>query len=104
MILTALIFIVLGVLIKHGKFYNLIAGYNTMSKEEKAKYNIVKIATLFRNVMFYMAIITILGYLLSKYCENDKIGLYAIILATITGLPYLLIKSNSNTYNKKDTD
>ncbi|WP_191859126.1 DUF3784 domain-containing protein [Hanstruepera ponticola] len=104
MILTALIFIVLGVLIKHGKFYNLIAGYNTMSKEEKAKYNIVKIAILFRNVMFYMAIITILGYLLSKYYENDKIGLYAIILATITGLPYLLIKSNSNAYKKKDTD
>ena len=37
MILTAIIFIVLGVLIKYGKMYFLIAGYNTMSKKEKEK-------------------------------------------------------------------
>ena len=75
-----------------------------MSREEKAKYNIEKIATLFRNVMFYMAIITILGYTLSGYYDNDKIGLYAIIIATITGLPYLIIKSNSKAYKNKDSD
>lgn len=104
MILTALIFIVCGILIKYGKFYNLIAGYNTMPKAEKEKHNIEKIATLFRNVMFYMALIIIIGYLLSKHFEDDKIGFYAIILATITGLPYLLIKSNSKAYKNKDSN
>lgn len=104
MILTAVIFILCGILIKYGKFYNLMAGYNTMPKEEQAKYNIEKIATLFRNIMFYMAIITILGYLFSKYFEDEKIGFYAILFATITGLPYLLIKSNSKAYKNKDSN
>ena len=104
MLLTALIFVLCGVLIKYGKFYNLIAGYNTMSREEKEKYNIEKIATLFRSVMFYMATIIIVGYLISNYIENDKIGFYAIILATITGIPYLLIKSNSKAYKNKESN
>ena len=104
MLLTALIFVICGVLIKYGKFYNLIAGYNTMSREDKEQYNIEKIATLFRNVMFYMAIIVFVGYLISKYLEDDKIGFYAIILATITGLPYLLIKSNSKDYKNKESN
>ena len=47
MIVTAIIFIVLGILIKYGKMYFLIAGYNTMPREEKEKYNIAGIATLF---------------------------------------------------------
>ena len=40
MIGVAILFIVLGILIKYGKMYFLIAGYNTMPKEEKEKYNI----------------------------------------------------------------
>ena len=40
MLITAILFIVFGILIKYGKMYFLIAGYNTMSKEEKEKYNI----------------------------------------------------------------
>ena len=35
MIGIAILFIVLGILIKYGKMYFLIAGYNTRSKEEK---------------------------------------------------------------------
>jgi len=56
MLITAILFIVFGILIKYGKMYFLIAGYNTMSKEEKEKYNIEKIATVFRNVMFGMGV------------------------------------------------
>lgn len=78
MIEVAIIFIVLGVLIKYGKMYFLIAGYNTMRKEEKARYNIEGIATVFGNTMFGMALIIIIG------------------------IPYLLIKSNSDKYRIKN--
>jgi hypothetical protein len=98
MILAAVIFVTLGLLIKNGKFYGLIAGYNTMSQEDKAKYNIEKIATLFRNVMFSMAAIVVIGYVFSIWLENEKIAFYAVIAATLSGIPYLLIKSNSKTY------
>lgn len=61
MIGIAILFIVLGILIKYGKMYFLIAGYNTMSKEEKEKYDIEGIASVFRNIMFGMAFIIIIG-------------------------------------------
>ena len=61
MIVAAIIFIILGILIKYGKMYWLIAGYNTMPIEEKEKYSIKGIANLFGNVMFGMALIIISG-------------------------------------------
>jgi hypothetical protein len=98
MIVTVIIFIVLGILIKYGKMYWLIAGYNTMPKEEKEKYDIKGIANLFGNVMFGMALIIILGYLISKLTENLSIQSYAFWTSMIIGIPYLLIKSNSKKY------
>lgn len=98
MLLTAGLFILIGVLIKNFKFYNLIAGYNTMPAEKKATYDIEKIALLFRNVFFYMAFIIILGYLLSLITENTTFESISFYTALITGVPYLLIKSNSKAY------
>ena len=102
MIVTAIIFIVLGFLIKYGKMYWLIAGYNTMPKEEKEKYNIEGIANLFRNVMFGMALIIIFGYLISVLTENLSIQNYAFWTSMIVGIPYLLVKSNSKKYKIKN--
>ncbi|MCK0157907.1 DUF3784 domain-containing protein [Cellulophaga sp. F20128] len=102
MIVAAIIFIILGILIKYGKMYWLIAGYNTMPKEEKEKYNIEGIANLFRNVMFGMALIIISGYLIAELTENPNIQNYAFWTSMIIGIPYLLIKSNSNKYKIKN--
>ena len=95
MISVALLFIVLGVLIKYGKMYFLIAGYNTMSKEEKEKYDIEGIATVFRNAMFGMAVIIIIGYLLANWLNNPIIEKYLFYGAVFIGIGYLLIASNS---------
>lgn len=100
MIIVAILFIVLGILIKYGKMYWLIAGYNTMPKEEKEKYNIEEIANVFRNVMFGMALIIIFGYLITKLSENPNFQNYAFWTSIIIGIPYLLIQSNSKKYKK----
>lgn len=100
MIGVAILFIVLGILIKYGKMYWLIAGYNTMPKEEKEKYNIEGIANVFRNVMFGMALIIFFGYLIAKLTENPNIQNYAFWTSMIVGIPYLLIESNSKKYKK----
>ncbi len=68
--------------------------------EEKAKYDIEKIATVFRNAMFGMAIILIAGYFLAKFTENPNIENYALSISVILGIPYLLIKSNSESCKK----
>ena len=98
MIAIAILFVILGILIKHGKMYSLIAGYNTMSSKKKARYNVEGIATEFRNTLFGMAFIIFLGYLAAVWFHNTdlkEIGLYCSILI---GIPYLLIRSNSDKY------
>ena len=101
MIGVAILFIILGILIKYGKMYWLIAGYNTMPKEDKAKYNIEGIANVFRNVMFGMALIIIIGYFIAKLNGNPDIQNYAFWTSMIVGIPYLLIESNSKKQRKK---
>lgn len=101
MIGVAILFIVLGILIKYRKMYFLIAGYNTMPKEEKEKYNIEGIATVFRNVMFGMALIIIAGFFISKLTEIPNIQNYAFWTSIIIGIPYLLIETNSKKYKKE---
>ena len=101
MVIVALLFIVNGILIKHGKMYFLIAGYNTMSKAEKEKYDIEAIATLFRNVMFGMALIIIAGYCVAKFTAIPNIQNYAFWTSLVIGIPYLLIMSNSKKHRKK---
>ncbi|MBS9766048.1 MAG: DUF3784 domain-containing protein [Flavobacteriaceae bacterium] len=100
MIVGAIIFVVLGILIKYGKMYFLIARYNGMTEEEKEKYDIDKIATVCRDALFGMAIIFVAGYFLAKFTENPDIEIYAFWIAMVLGMPYLLIKSNSESCKK----
>lgn len=98
MIGAAILFIILGILIKYGKMYFLIAGYNTLSKEEKEKFDIKGIANVFRNTMFGMAGIIILGYFINQQFENHNIDFIMFIIALVVGIPYLLITTNSKKY------
>ena len=100
MIGVAILFIVLGILIKYGKMYFLIAGYNTMKKEDKEKYDIEGIATVFRNVMFGMAFLITAGYFVAKWAELPNINNYAFWMAMLIGIPYLLIVLNSKRYKR----
>ncbi len=101
MLIAALIFVLLGILIKYGKMYNLIAGYNTLSKEEKEKYDIEGIATVFRNGMFGMAFFIALGYFLSKWLNNSTIQDIAFWGSFIVGMIYILVVSNSKRYRRR---
>ena len=98
MIGISIIFIILGILIKYGKMYFLIAGYNTMTKAEKEKVDIKGIATVFRNAMFGMAIIMLLGYFIAEKLENPKLHSITFFGAIMIGIPYLLIQTNSKKY------
>ena len=98
MILVALIFIIIGVLVKYGKMYFLIAGYNTMSAEKKAVIDIEKLAALLKNVFFGMALLIILGHVISKSLEIPVIENIPFFGAILIGIPYLLVKSNADKY------
>jgi len=98
LIVVSIIFISLGIAIKYGKMYFLMAGYNTMPKKEQEKYDIKGITNGFKNAMFGMSFIMLLGFVISKWLEKPEIETYTLFGALIIGVPYLLIVSNSNTY------
>lgn len=103
-LLVATFFVILGGLIKNGKMYFLIAGYNTMSADQKAKYDIEGIAKVFRNGFFAMAILMIAITKIPFGIDTDNLDFISIMVATFTGVTYILIKVNSKKYriDKKD--
>ena len=81
----SLFFAVMGFLLRKKKAYWLIAGYNTMSPEEKAKYNekydIDKIAKYLGLLLYYIAITVPIVVYLDMYLLNSR--LMQIILTGI---------------------
>ena len=55
LIIVAAILVIMGVLILIGKGDNLIAGYNTASKEERAQYNIKRLRGLIGGLLIILA-------------------------------------------------
>jgi hypothetical protein len=94
MIGVAILFIILGALVKYGKMYFLISGYNTLSPAEKEKVNVEAIADVFRNGMFGMALVIIAGYLISMFTGEQLIYRASFFVAILLGLPYLIVVSN----------
>ena len=55
LIIVAAVLVIMGVVILIGKGDNLIAGYNTASKEERAKYNVKRLRGLIGGLLIVLA-------------------------------------------------
>ncbi|MBR6211627.1 MAG: DUF3784 domain-containing protein [Bacteroidales bacterium] len=60
LIIVAVLLLIMGIVIIIGKGDNLIAGYNTASKEEKAQYDIKRLRGLIGGLLIVMAPMTAL--------------------------------------------
>jgi Domain of unknown function (DUF3784) len=100
MIIAALIFMLLGIVIRYGKMYNLMAGYNTMSKEEQEKVDAKGISIVFFNGMFGMAFMIFIGYGIAYYFQMPSLEHYFFFGSLLVGMSYILIVSNSKKYRK----
>ena len=60
LILIAALLVIMGVIILLGKGDNLIAGYNTASKEEREKYDIKKVRRLIGGLLIVLAPVMLL--------------------------------------------
>ncbi len=58
LVIVSLILLILGFIIFIGKGDNLIAGYNTASKEEKSQYNINRLRGLIGGMLLLLAPMT----------------------------------------------
>lgn len=98
-IIVIAIFIVIGIFLLNGKGAFLIAGYNTMSEEEKAKYDTVALCKFMGKMMFAFSFIMVF-WLLSDLYRMDWL-LYVGIALFIGLFIFMMIYMNTGNRFKK---
>ncbi len=94
---AAALFALISIILLSGRGSGLIAGYNTVSKEEKAKYNAKKLCRVYGGGM---AVITIL--LLVMGALEDRLPAWFVYIAVgIVVLDVLVLMILGNTVCKK---
>ena len=90
-LLVTALFLVLGVVFSCGKGTSLIAGYNTASPEEKAKYDEKKLCKAMSRLMLVLALCWLV-VALSALCQTMLLlwlGLGLFVAAAIGGCIYI---------------
>lgn len=94
LIIVAAILLIMGIIILIGKGDNLIAGYNTASKEEKSQYNIKRLRGLIGGILVVLAPMMLL--LLGK--ESLAATLSFVVLTFVLCIVMVIL---ANTWAKK---
>lgn len=100
--IICLIFIVLGVAVSKYKCYWLISGYNTQSKEEKARVDIEKVAKHIGRMCYLIAFIIFIGAIISDYFEISIIPFVIILIIIIFGYLIYLQRFDHNKKSKAE--
>lgn len=82
--IVSLVFLLLAVIIAFGKGDFLISGYNTASKEKKAKYNVHRLRLLVSSLLVIVSVgLAVAGFLDWGETERDYLGIGILVLAVI---------------------
>ena len=94
-IIIAALLLVMGIVILIGKGDNLIAGYNTASEEERAKYNVKKLRSLIGGFIILLAPLMVLFLAVnpSRHAGFE--------FAAVTTLLAIILIILANTWAKK---
>ena len=95
-IILAVLLVSMGVIVLIGKGDNLIAGYNTASKEERAKYDVKKLRLLIGGFLVVLA-----PSLFIIACEPSMAGIMAYVCIVVV-LSFVVVIL-CNTWAKKKT-
>lgn len=96
--IVGLFIIGIGFLIKSAP--NLIAGYNTMSKNKKENVDIEGLSTFLSKGFKIIGVSIIIGYYFFKYIGCTIIANLIILIATLIGVAILFINAQKFDYNK----
>lgn len=97
-LIVGLLMIGIGFLIK--SFPNLIAGYNTMSKDKKKNVDIEGLSTFMRNGLIAIGLTIIIGYYLFKWIGLTTIANLMIPTVTLVGVTFLIIEAQKFDHNR----
>jgi len=96
-LIVGLFMIGIGFLVKSSP--DLIAGYNTMPKEEK-NIDIEGLSTFMRNGLITIGLSIIIGYYIFKWIGFTMIANSMILIVTLVGVTILLINAQKFDHNK----
>lgn len=99
MIIVIALFIGIGIIFINGKGSSLIAGFNTMSPEEKENYDTVALCKFMGKMMFVLSF-CMLFWLLSEVYASDWLFTVGIVLF-IGVVVFMLIYANTGNRFKK---
>jgi len=94
-----LFFIGFGFLLK--AFPDLIAGYNTMSKEQKANVDIQGLSSFMRNVFIVIGLVIIAGNFLLRLMGFPMIASSLIFIVLCVGIPLAIVKAQKFDHNQR---
>lgn len=94
LIIVAALLVIMGVLILIGKGDNLIAGYNTATKEERAQYNIKRLRGLIGGLLIVLAPMMFL-----LHGENTMAATWSFV--ALVFLLCIVVVILANTWAKK---
>lgn len=97
-LILGLTFIGIGFLVK--AVPDLIAGYNTMTKEQKANVDIQGLSTFMRNVLIVIGLVIIAGDFLLRLVEFPLIANLLTFIVPFAGIAFLLVKAQKFDHNK----
>lgn len=100
--IICLIFIVLGVAISKYKCYWLISGYNTQSKEEKARVDIEELAKHMGKMCYLIALLIFTGVVVSEYFEMSILPFVMILIVIVFGYFIYMQKFDHNKKSKTE--
>lgn len=98
-----LIFAILGILLKFGKGSFLIAGYNTMSKEEKEVYDKKALCNFMGNLMLFFAGLVLLNVVADVFnlAYFTQINTISPIIIVVVIIAIIIYTNTGNRFMKK---
>ncbi len=99
-LITGLVLIALGFLVK--KYPNLIAGYNTMSKEKKKNVDINGLSSFMRTGFIILGLVIIVGYYLFYWLGFLMIANISFLTFLFCDITFILIKIQQFDHNNNN--
>ena len=93
-IFTSALLAICGYIVNENNADSLLAGYNTMTKDEKNRFDLINYLKFFRKFMLNVSIYTAIIYFISTVFFNIETSAIIYAIAVCIPWPYFIIISN----------
>mgnify|MGYP001227455968 FL=1 len=93
-IFTSALLAICGYIVNENNADSLLAGYNTMTKDEKNRFDLVNYLKFFRKFMLSISLFTGIIYFISILFFNEETSAIIYAICLCVPWPYFIIISN----------